>query len=230
MEVSEIPDRGLLVEAYASPEGEYVHYAFHLPLAAPACEGLARVLSWRLRPATNFPLEPGPLGFLITLPAELELTPETLRCLLSPDDYQLDLQRVIVNGPALGRKFMEAAHTGMMLLRTPLKGKHRKVGGSQWGGDKLMHWLRFAAGDFPLLQQAQREACDDYYQAQSAEAYLERLQLEEIRLRWTAELSPLAAEWMPHSSLAPEITLTSLDELLLSLSTSPQEASHVAPR
>ncbi|MFT3879875.1 MAG: DEAD/DEAH box helicase [Gemmatales bacterium] len=102
MKVSEIPDRGLLVEAYASPEGEYVHYAFHLPLAAPACEGLARVLSWRLRPAMNFPLEPGPLGFLITLPAELELTPEKLRDLLCPDDYQLDLQRVIVNGPATG--------------------------------------------------------------------------------------------------------------------------------
>ncbi|MFT3879876.1 MAG: hypothetical protein QM703_09470 [Gemmatales bacterium] len=115
-----------------------------------------------------------------------------------------------------------------MLLRAPLKGKHRKVGGTHWGGDKLMHWLRFAAGDFPLLQQAQREACDDYYQAQSAEAYLQRLQLEEIRLRWTADLSPLAAEWMPHSSLAPETTLTSLDELLLSLSASSQEATHVA--
>ncbi len=229
MEVSEIPDRGLLVEAYASPEGEYVHYAFHLPLAAPACDGLGRVLSWRLRPATNFPLEPGPLGFMITLPAEMELTPEKLRDLLTADDYQLDLQRVIVNGPVLGRKFMEAAHTGMMLLRSPLKGKHRKVGGSQWAGDKLMHWLRFASGDFPLLQQAQREACEDYYQAKSAEAWLQRLQGEEIRLRWMADLSPLAAEWMPHSSLAPETTLTSLDELLLSLGTSMQEATHVAP-
>jgi Lhr-like helicase len=129
----------------------------------------------------------------------------------------------------LGRKFMEAAHTGMMLLRSPLKGKHRKVGGSQWAGDKLMHWLRFASGDFPLLQQAQREACEDYYQAASAEAWLERLQLEEIRLRWIAELSPLAAEWMPHSSLAPETTLTSLDELLLSLGSTLQEATHVAP-
>lgn len=229
LEVSEIPDQGLLVEACASPHGEYVHYAFHIPLAAPACEGLARVLSWRLHPANNFPLEPGPLGFLITLQAEDELTPERLRILLSPDDYELDLQRVIVHGPALGRRFMEAAHTGLMLLRTPLRGRHRRVGGSQWAGDKLMHWLRFAAGNFPLLQQAQREACDDYYQAQSAHDFLERLQWEEIRLRWIAEPSPLAAEWLPHFSTAPETNLTSLDELLLALGTSQQEAIHVAP-
>lgn len=228
LEVSEIPDQGLLVEACASPDAEYVHYAFHMPLAAPACEGLARVLSWRLKPATNFPLEPGPLGFLITLPADMELSPERLRVLLRSDDYELDLQRVIVNGPALGRRFMEAAHTGLMLLRTPLRGKTRRVGGNHWGGDKLMHWLRFAAGDFPLLQQAQREASEDYYQATSAIAWLEQLQLETIRVRWIAEPSPLAMEWLPHFITSPDTTITSLDELLLTLGTSPQEATHVA--
>ncbi len=230
MSVSEIPDQGLLIEATASPDGEHVFYALHLPLPAAASEGLARVLSWRLRPGgTQFPIEPGPLGFLITLPAEMELDPERWRTLLSPDDFGIDLLRVISTGPVLGRKFMEAAHTGMMLLRTPLRGKVRKVGGTQWAGDKLLNWLRFAARDFPLLQQAQREAADDYYQAAATEAYLTRLQAGEIRLRWIAEPSPLSAEWLPASSTAPETTLTSLDELLLSLSTVQQEAEHVAP-
>jgi Lhr-like helicase len=122
MSVSEIPDQGLLIEATASPDGEHVFYALHLPLPAAASEGLARVLSWRLRPGgTQFPIEPGPLGFLITLPAEMELDPESWRPLLSPDDFGIDLLRVISTGPVLGRKFMEAAHTGMMLLRTPLR-------------------------------------------------------------------------------------------------------------
>ncbi len=230
MSVSEIPDQGLLIEATASPDGEHVFYALHLPLPAAAAEGLARVLCWRLRPGgAQFPIEPGPLGFLITLPADRDIDPERWRVLLSPDDFGIDLLRVISTGPVLGRKFMEAAHTGLMLLRTPLRGKVRKVGGSQWAGDKLLNWLRFAARDFPLLQQAQREAADDYYQAGATEAYLTRLQASEIRLRWIAEPSPLAAEWLPASSTAPETTLNSLDELLLSLGTPQQEAEHVAP-
>jgi ATP-dependent Lhr-like helicase len=227
---SEIPDRGLFIEATPSPEAEHVYYAVHLPLPAAAAEGLARVLCWRLRPGgLMFPLEPGPLGFLITLPAEFDMTPERWRSLLAPDDYMKDLMRVIATGPVLGRKFMEAAHTGMMLLRTPLRGKVRKVGGTWWGGDKLLNWLRFAAHDFPLLQQAQREAADDYYQARATEGFLAQLQAAEIRLRWIAEPSPLASEWLPHVGSTPENSLTSLDELLLSLGATQQEAPHVDP-
>lgn len=229
MQVSEVPDQGLLIEATGSAEAEHVHYAFHLPLPASAAEGLARVLSWRLQPGMQFPIEPSPLGCLITLPADMEMTPDRLRSLLAPEDYSLDLQRVIMHGPVLGRKFMEAAHTGMMLLRTPLRGKPRKVGGSQWAGDKLLNWLRFAAHDFPLLQQAQREAAEEYYQASATERYLTLLQAGEIRLRWIAEPSPLAAEWLPSTSPAPETTMTSLDELLLSLQIPQQEALHVEP-
>lgn len=228
--ISEIPDRGLFIEATASPEAEHVYYAVHLPLPAAAAEGLARVLCWRLRPGgLMFPIEPGPLGFLITLPAEFDMTPERWRTLLAPEDYTLDLMRVIATGPVLGRKFMEAAHTGMMVLRTPLRGKVRKVGGNSWAGDKLLNWLRFAAHDFPLLQQAQREAADDYYQARATEGFLAQLQAGEIRLRWTAEPSPLASEWLPHVGSTPENSLTSLDELLLSLGTTQQEAPHVDP-
>ncbi|HMP18083.1 MAG TPA: hypothetical protein PKD72_13750, partial [Gemmatales bacterium] len=230
LEVSEIPDRGLLIEASGSTDGEHIHYAVHLPLPAAASEGLARVLCWRLRPGGPFfPIEPGPLGFLITLPTDNEISPEEWRNLLLPEGFRLDLQRVIADGPVLSRKFMEAAHTGMMLLRMPLRGKPRKVGGSLWAGDKLLHWLRFASRDFPLLLQAQRETAEDYYQAGATEDFLGRLQVSEIRVRWIGEPSPLAAEWLPAPSSTPETVLYSLDELLLSLGTPQQEADHVAP-
>jgi Lhr-like helicase len=116
---------------------------------------------------------------------------------------------------------MESAQTGLMLLRTPIRGKQRKVGGSGWGGEKLLQWLRFADRSFPLLQQAFRETCEDYYQCGASLAWLERLQQEDIRLRWTPEPSPYASEWLP-GSIATESTASDLDELLLSLNQQPE--------
>jgi Lhr-like helicase len=89
-----------------------------------------------------------------------------------------------------------------------------------------MHWLRFADRTFPLLKQAQRETCEGYYQCEAAQAWLERLQHEDIRLRWLPEPSPYASDWLP-GSLATESTASDLDELLLSLHQ--QEATHAAP-
>jgi len=225
-QISEVPDQGLLVEAVAPPDTECCSYAFHLPLPPAAAEGIARVLSWRLRQAYTFPIEPGALGFLITLPAEVELTPDFLRTLLHPKEFLSDLGRATATSPILARRFMEAAQTGLMLLRTPLRGKQRKVGGSGWGGEKLLHWLRFADHSFPLLKQAQRETCEGHYQSDAALAWLERLQQQDIRLRWMPVPSPYASEWLP-GSLAAESTASDLDELLLSLHQ--PEASHAVP-
>jgi Lhr-like helicase len=115
-----------------------------------------------------------------------------------------------------------------MLLRKPLRGKHRRVGGSSWAGDKLMNWLRFAEHDFPLLQQAQREAAEEYFQLEATQTFLERLQHDEIRLRWLAEPSPFAAQWWPQTHAAPASSVSSLEDMLLSLGTTQQEANHVA--
>ena len=67
------------------------------------------MLSWRLRQAYTFPIEPGALGFLITLPAEVKLSPDILRALLDPKDYLLDLRRATATSPVLARRFMESA-------------------------------------------------------------------------------------------------------------------------
>jgi ATP-dependent helicase Lhr and Lhr-like helicase len=224
-QVSEVPDTGLLVEATALPDGEHCYYAFHIPLPPSAADGLARVLSWRLRQAYTFPIEPAALGFLITLPAEVELTPDLLRTLLDPSDYLLDLRRATASSPVLARRFMESAQTGLMLLKTPIRGKQRKVGGSGWGGEKLLHWLRFADRSFPLLQQALKETCEDFYQCGATIAWLEQLQQQDIRLRCLPEPSPYASEWLP-GSISTESTASDLDELLLSLRQ--QEATHAA--
>ncbi len=226
-EVSEVPQGGLLVEATVSEDGEHVHYAFHLPLAAAACEGIARVLSWRIRPAGFFPLEPGPLGFMVSLPAEIELTPERLRDLLNPEGYVDDLDRATTSSPVLAKRFMEAAHTGMMLLRTPIRGKPRKVGGSKWGSGRLLHWLRFSDRTFPLLLQAQREVREDYYQSAAALVFLKKLLNEEIRLRWLNEPSPFASEWLSQGGRIATPGANNLSELLLGLSTQ-KEVLYVA--
>lgn len=226
-QVSEVPDCGLLIEATALPDGEQVCYSFHFPLAAAACEGIARVFCGRLRPSASFPFEPGPLGFIITLPADCELAPERIRLLLCPKNFEQDLQRAMAGSPVLARRFMETAHNGLMLLRQPIRGKTRRVGGSGWGGDKLMHWLRFASRDFPLLRQAQKEACEDYYQIESAVACLTQLQQEEIHLRWISQPSPFASEWLPASTPDPASAALNLDQLLSALP--PQdEVLHVA--
>lgn len=195
--ISEIPTQGLYVEAWGSDTGESIQYALHLPMAPAGAEGLARVIATRLHLGSRSTILPGMLGVLLTLPSEVELTPQRLRDLLSASHFETDLDRSLQQTIPLARRFQQCAYNGLMLLRRPLSGKRRVVGGKYWAGMKMLNWFRFTWPDFCLFQQAHEEVRNEIYQADAVARWLRLLPRLPITMRHLSAASPFASCWMP---------------------------------
>lgn len=192
--VSEIPAADLLVESWPSDDSETAFHAFHLPFTPAMGEALGKILAARLNCGPNPGIITGRLGFILAAGAEVPLDPDRLRRLLTVADLDRALDRAFADSIILRLKFGEVVKTGLMLLRQPF-GRGHKVGGLNWAGDRLLHWLRFAQPDFPLLLQAQRELREEVYHAERIRAWLADLPRRGIRQRWLREASPFAREW-----------------------------------
>jgi ATP-dependent Lhr-like helicase len=121
------------------------------------------------------------------------VTPADWRTLLRAEGFELDLARALEDSHTLRERFRRVALTGLMLLRNPLGGR-RRVGGPNWGEERLFDQVRAADPDFVLLRQAVREVretCD----ATSALAFVEALPRRVLRCRWLAQPSPFAENW-----------------------------------
>jgi metallophosphoesterase superfamily enzyme len=194
--VSEIPSRGLLVEACPSAGGDACLYCLHLPLALPACEALARLLAWRIGHGAGVQTSGGCLVCTLAVPEAVELDAVSFRRLLAPANLVEDLERAFAQSSLLRRRFQAAAETGLLVLRQPL-GARRRVGGRKWAARRLFNWLRFADPQFPLLRQASRELLDDCCDVATLLTFLQRRETEPIHLRRLAEPSPFVAATMP---------------------------------
>ncbi len=194
--VSEIPGNGMLVEIAPAPDGEAWLCAFHLPLAMPACEAVGRVVLRRMEVGPRAKVLAVALGFILTLPAEMDLDMTRLREWLSPERFREDLDRAVADSSLVGARFGAAAMTGLMLLRNPL-GRRRKVGGRNWAATRLFNWVRFVDPGFPLLRQAMREARAEVFAEAHAVACLHRLQSQPILIRHLPRLSPIVESWLP---------------------------------
>lgn len=200
---SEIPRHGLFVERTVGMDGWGQLFAFHVPLPTPACEAIARVLAYRLGRSGRFQYVPGWLGFGLTTPDGFDLRPNQLGELLTPVGFRADLERIVINSPALKDRFTRVALVGLMVLRQPL-GQRRRVGGRNWTGGRLLNWLRFSEPGFPLLRQALRELAEDIFLVDAAEAYLTQLQSQPIRMRSLREPSPFVQGWRDANYFAYE--------------------------
>ena len=225
--LSEVPADGLLVESWPEAGGETAGHAFHLPFTPTMAEGLAQVVALRLGQDAKTAIIAGRLGFILALPATVELTPKRLRTLLRYEGFEKDLNRAMARSLLFALRFSEVAKTGMMILRHPV-GRRRAVGGQNWTGDRLLHWLRFAQPDFPLLLQTQRELQSEVYHSERIAGFLAKLTDKPIRQRWLREPSPFAAEWFMSPFQSPtNLGEPRLDSALLRIHQE-RQAAHAA--
>jgi ATP-dependent helicase Lhr and Lhr-like helicase len=83
----------------------------------------------------------------------------------------------------------------LMLLKQPLGGK-RKVGGQHWAERRLFEQVRDGDPNFVLLRQARREVVETTCLADAARRFVEQLPRLAVRVRWLADVSPLASGWL----------------------------------
>lgn len=195
-QVSEIPADDLLVESVVLDGGEAVQHALHLPLPPAAAEAVGQVVVRRLFGHRAVPVLPGGLGCLLFAPADLDLSPASLRSVLSPLRWEQDLRSVSADHPALGKRFHAAATNGLMLLRQPI-GQRVRVGGRSWAAGRLLRWLRTTDPNSALFQQALRETQEEVFHLEAVLDWLADLPRRAIRQRWLSEPSPLTARWSP---------------------------------
>jgi ATP-dependent Lhr-like helicase len=191
---SEIPPPGvLLVEESPRPEG--FAYAFHAPLARPACEALGRATAARLgrRFGRDLALTIADLGWSILLPEGARLRAEDVPPLLAPDRFAEDVIEGIDRGDLAARRFRHVAATALMVLRHP-DGVRTRVGGLLWVSNRLYPLVRAACPDHPLLRETRREVLDDLLDTPGALAWL--ASRPEIRVRALEAGSPFAAAWI----------------------------------
>jgi ATP-dependent Lhr-like helicase len=192
--VSEIPDVSTCLVECVRLGGVVEHYV-HTELNRAGNDALARVAVHRLaralgRPGGSFVAD---LGFMLWVEGD-GLSPEQLRALLSAADFEADLARALASSQTLRERFRRVALTALMLLRNP-QGPRRRVGGPQWGAERLFDEVRAIQPDFVLLRQALREVREEGCDAAAARGFAEALGRRELRCRWLAEMSPFAWGW-----------------------------------
>lgn len=226
--LSEIPDaRSLLIEA-VSHEGEVTWY-LHTPLHRAGNEVLVRVASQRLLRAGAVAVvgTSADLGFSLAVRGGPKLTPDDWRLLLSPGQFERELDEALADSPALRERFRRAALTGLMLLRQP-RGGRRRVGGHDWVERRLFERVRRLDPDFVLLTQARRDLYQGLLDVPVALQHVTALSHLEVRYRWLREPSPFARAWIP-SAPSEEVSSEGPAEALARLQATLEILSEAIP-
>jgi ATP-dependent Lhr-like helicase len=197
--VSEIPDPQTLLVEITATDGDD-EFFLHTPLNRLGNDALARVAVHRLgrdhhRTASSVVAD---LGFALRVRGILtddERLPDVLRALLTADGFDADLDAVLADSDALRSRFQRVAYTGLMLLRNPLGGRRRRVGGRDWGRRHLFDRVLAHDADFVLLRQAMREVREQQCDGPAARAWMERLPVLNVRCRRLAAPSPFVQSW-----------------------------------
>ncbi len=213
--LSEIPDpHTLLIEIV--PAQSVTAYYLHTPLNRRANDTIARVLSLRLaRKGTASPSLVADLGLAMYVRGPT-LSPEEFRLLLTPDGFDDDLRAALADSLVLRERFQRVALTGMMLLRNPL-GQKRRVGGRDWGGQRLFDQVRARFPGFVLLRQAECEVLEEVCDTITARRFLEELPRRALHCRELARPSPFVEGWTQAMGSEPATTPPSPEEILRQL-------------
>lgn len=211
--VSEIPADHLLVEAWPAEDASAWWYAVHLPMSARAGDGVVQVVARRLGGAPSLPSVSGPLVCCFAHSNEAPLEAACLRLLLLPAGLRDDLRASLASSPLLARRFTEVAHTGMMVLRRPMR-TPRRVGGRHWVGERLLPWLRFTDPDSLLVRQAVAETLELEFSLDEIERVLAGFADRPLRLRLLSRPSPFTLAWLPEIDQTPAARAVSLEERL----------------
>jgi ATP-dependent helicase Lhr and Lhr-like helicase len=135
------------------------------------------------------------LGVVLFHEVDEPLGDEAWRRMLTPAGFAREIEAIIRTCDLTRSRFAAIAHTGLMVLRQPLGGP-RKVGGRDWIERRLFEQILAIDADFPLLRQARHETLTSTCDGHASLKYMELAMKTPIRVRYLAEVSPIAAAWL----------------------------------
>jgi ATP-dependent Lhr-like helicase len=169
------------------------HYFFHAVIGRTANDAIARVLTARLsrRRGGNAIATPHDYGFVLTVAPSQYFTADELPELLSPEGFESELNAVLSRSDLLKYHFRNAAQTGLMVYRNYF-GEQKPVRKLQWSAEVIFHVLQQHEPDHVLLREARRDSLQTFLDAESACAYLRRLEKMPLHLRTVDRVPPLS--------------------------------------
>jgi ATP-dependent Lhr-like helicase len=192
MAISELPvGEKFLIELYR--EGEHAHYFFHALIGRSANDALSRIIAWRVRERVggNALVTIDDYGFLLTLRRFQELPLAQWRSCFRRAEAEEDLQAALRGSELVKWQFRGVAQTGLMVPRNLPNGK-RQPRQMSWSSEVLFRVLEQHEPDHPLLEEAYRQATHTFLDAETAFAYLDKLQRFDWKLRELPVVSPFS--------------------------------------
>jgi ATP-dependent Lhr-like helicase len=190
--ISEIPSgERMLIELYR--HDQFSHYFFHALIGRSANDALSRIVAWRVknRSGGNALVTIDDYGFLLTLRPFQELTLEDWRLCFEREGAEEDLRAALRGSELVKWQFRGVAQTGLMVPRN-YPGHHRKRKQLNWSAEVIFRVLEQYERDHPLLEEAYRQATHTFLDADEANAFLERVQRYDWRLRELPTVSPFS--------------------------------------
>jgi ATP-dependent helicase Lhr and Lhr-like helicase len=190
--VSEVPiGRKLLIELYR--DGDHSHYFFHVLIGRSANDALSRIVALRVRDRIggNALVTIDDYGFLLTLRRFQELPLDQWRSCFRRAEAEDDLHAALRGSELVKWQFRGVAQTGLMVPRN-LPGRERKARQLSWSSEVLFRVLEQHEPDHPLLEEAYRQAKHTFLDAETAYAFLDRVQELEWDLRQLPVISPFS--------------------------------------
>ncbi len=190
--VSDVPTgKSMLIELYR--DDDYSHYFFHALIGRSANDALSRIVAWRMknRSGGNALVTIDDFGFLLTLNRFQELTLEDWRLCFEREGAEEDLRLALRGSELVKWQFRGVAQTALMVPRN-YPGQQRARKHLQWSTETIFRVLQAHEPDHPLLEEAYRQATQIFLDGDEANAFLDRVQHFDWRLRELPVVSPFA--------------------------------------
>jgi ATP-dependent Lhr-like helicase len=169
------------------------HYFFHSLIGRGANDALARVVSHRLSKLRggNALATPHDYGFVLTLTPGQHFSVAEAPELLSPRNFDDDLQAALAESEMVKYHFRNAAQTGLMIYRNYFD-ERKPVRKMQWSSEVIFNVLQQHEPDHILLREARRETLHTYVDVDGARAYVNSPASRTIRLHEVPIVPPLS--------------------------------------
>ncbi|TAG32763.1 MAG: DEAD/DEAH box helicase, partial [Verrucomicrobia bacterium] len=193
--ISRIPtSAALLVEEYAEPSADRLHYFFHTLIGRAANDALSRIVAQRIQRTLggNALVTIDDYGFLLTVRGFQQIgSTDVIRPLLARAEAESDLRLALTDSELVKWQFRGVAQAGLLVPRR-VQGNERGSRSLQWSAEILFNVLRQHEPDHPLLQEAYAEATTRFLDLPAALAFLDSASALPIERVSVARVSPFA--------------------------------------
>lgn len=179
-------DKEVVVEVWKDSESGHTEVIFHYLFGRRTTSALGRAYAAALSDILITPVRVTihDNGFMLTLPREVEVTPDTIKEVLKrvkSDNIREVLRRALRRSEALKRRFRHVAERSFALLKN-YRGYETSINRRQMNSEVLFRIAEKIPG-FPLVEEAYREVLEDHMDIFHAEEVLRRIERGEIAVK-----------------------------------------------